>query len=221
MKTDAIVVFGGGIQQSGELTADSRVRVECALRLWSEGNRPPILFSGKWAYSRQDRPVKTEAAAMAELALNRGLPADSALLEEESTDTLGNAVFTKKNFALPRRWKRLTVVVADYHLVRSQYICQRVFGPQFEIEFQTAPYDCSAEERRRLRRRGQAAQALLSDWLRGIADGDHRAILNIMSTQHPGYATPSRYSVADVAAMIQTKERQFANSRGALRAAEE
>src|SRR5690606_23091879 len=92
---DAIVVLGGGVDPDGALTGLSCTRVAHAAELFSASVAPRMILSGRCSLSQRQEPPVTEAAAMADLAEELGVPRAAMLLEEESRDTLGNAYFTR------------------------------------------------------------------------------------------------------------------------------
>jgi len=210
---DAILVFGAGINQDGELTLDSRVRVDLAVARWKAHVAPMIVFCGKWSFSRSDVPIKTEADGMADYAVSLGVDRANTLTEQRSTDTLGNAYFAFKDFIERQGWKHVLVIVADYHISRTAHYCRKVFGARRDFSVEGAMYPCAPNERERLQRRQIVSQAVLDDWLKDISEGDDASIWNLMNTIHPGYATHPKYSLADTQKMILEKERAlFPNS---------
>lgn len=206
---DAIVVFGGNVSPNGELTPDTQARVKLAVERWQQRLAPIIIFCGRWSFSKAEPPAKTEAAAMAEYAIQLGYPTKQILKEEKSTDTLGNAYFTKKDFVEKLGWNKLLIVVADYHVNRTRYICQRVFGAGVEVTVEGAPLNLSALQRENLRRHEIVSQAIFEDWSNDIKDGDDQAIWDMMNTVHPGYAINSKYSVQDVQQLFKQKEQEI------------
>lgn len=202
---DAIIVFGGGILPDGNLTANSMARVELAVKKWQEKSAPIVLLCGQWSFSLDQPPARTEAVAMAEYAVRLGCPRECLLLEEKSTDTLGNAYFAKTLFAVPRRWSRLLVVVVDYHAPRTRFICQKVFGPEYVIDIAEAAQEMTSTERAQNDRRERASQSFLEDWSNDIADGDDRKIWKMMDTKHPGYAAHPEFTREELRQMIAKK----------------
>lgn len=97
---DAIVVLGGGsrmpwLRRNGggpvdpeELTSS---RLAAGARAWLAGKAPVIVLSG----GRAGRGA-SEADRMAAAIARLGVPASALLLEEQSSNTRGNALFTKR-----------------------------------------------------------------------------------------------------------------------------
>ncbi|MFH0828635.1 MAG: YdcF family protein [Candidatus Kerfeldbacteria bacterium] len=198
---DAIVVFGGGISPDGSLEENSRVRVKKAIRLWNDKLAPVIVMSGAWASSSVMMPLRTEAAAMAELAEQLGCPSSCILKEEQSKETIGNAYFVKTLFAIPRKWRSLVIVAADYHIPRTRQICHKVFGPDYHLTFESAPLPMTIDERKE-RDIGELARlSIFNEWI-DAQPGDHRAIWGVLSTIHPAYSKHPKYSREDIVRLI-------------------
>lgn len=207
-QADAIIVFGGGIFPDGALTPDSKARVELAVKKWQEKSAPLILLCGRWSFNLDQPPVRTEAAAMAEYAEQLGCSRECLLLEEKSTDTLGNAYFAKTLFAMPRKWTRLLVIVADYHAPRSRFICQKVFGQKYKIDIVEATLEMAPAERAQKDRRERASLSFLAEWSKDIDDGNDQKIWQIMDTKHPGYAAHPEFTRDKLKQMIAKRAEQ-------------
>lgn len=205
---DAIVVLGAGITPAGELEENSRLRVELALKHFSVGEAPVIVFSGAWSMSLKEPPAKTEAAAMKDYAVAHGCSKDQILIEEHSFDTLGNAVFVKRDFVKPRGWKKLLFVVADYHIWRTKNICQLVFGSDYSITVVGAHLPLTPEERQKRTVREQASWQVLRE-LFTMAAGDDEAIAKGLIELHPAYSDHPKYSKAELGVMVADRVRKI------------
>ncbi len=101
VKADLILVPGAPIQELSQHAAD----------LWKEGYAPKILVTGKYymtyesledefnrfsASSGERGDSTTEAEFLAKLMVSQGVDKDSIILEEESTNTFENAIFSKR-----------------------------------------------------------------------------------------------------------------------------
>lgn len=185
---DAIIVLSGGVLEDGTVPPNAQARVRCAYEHFNAGEAPFIVMTGRWGYSLTRPMPVTEAAAMARYAHELGVPENSIVQEEESTDTLGNAYFCKVRVVVPRGWHRLLVVTSEYHAPRSAYLFGKVFGPTFSIDTAPADSNLTADDRAVRNKREQQSLALARQWLDPIVDGDDKAIWQLMSTKHPGYA---------------------------------
>ena len=72
---------------------------EIALRaaeLYHEGWAPLVLFTGGLGRNTKEMWTKPEAERFADVAISAGVPADRILIENQSTNTAENILFTKK-----------------------------------------------------------------------------------------------------------------------------
>lgn len=85
-RSDAILVL---------CSYDTRV-AEYAAELYLKGFAPIVLFSGKEGANTEGRFSTTEAEIFAEIARQRGVPAEVILLEKEARNTGENVRFSRK-----------------------------------------------------------------------------------------------------------------------------
>jgi uncharacterized SAM-binding protein YcdF (DUF218 family) len=165
----------------GNLNAESRARVDRAARVIHEGDAPLLVTCG-WAY-RGDSDICI-ADAMKDYA-ERTLHIDpSAIVAERAPrDTVGDAVFTKRNLAAPRCWSQVLVVTSDYHLQRACTVFSFVYGPTIQVTGLGAPGEAT------LHRESSEAQSLAAfrNTFHSIAAGDDAAIFERLLTKHPFY----------------------------------
>src|SRR5947209_12172709 len=166
MNPDAIIVLGKGISVEGELPEIARQHVRMGASLYST-SPAPIIMSGAYGLFEQ-RPLRTEALAMREYAIELGIAGDQIMVEEESRDTIGNAWFTKMRIA-PRNWHNLVLVTADYHMERALWIFKKIYGPMYNVRPAAVATDESAARMQTEQRFLAMAEVLLG----GIPDGDH------------------------------------------------
>jgi uncharacterized SAM-binding protein YcdF (DUF218 family) len=120
-RADAIVVLGGAVQPllEGDVTprlhrGSDRVRV--AARLYRAGCAPRILVSAGGVIAPPVRATETEA--IAGFLADPGVPASAMLLEAESRNTQGNAVFSRQMLE-PMGIDRVLLVTSAWHLRRA------------------------------------------------------------------------------------------------------
>lgn len=126
---DAILIPGGGLTPSGELTPFVRARLDRALAhsadfyiALSAGTThlPPPLDSRGY-------PI-VESIPAAQYLHERGLPRDRVVVEASSYDTIGNAFFARTIHTDPRDLRRLLIVNSQFHMPRTEAIFRWVFG---------------------------------------------------------------------------------------------
>lgn len=134
MTLDAIVVLGSLVFPDGSLLDMVKYRVEHGVELFEQDITPYLIFSGHSFFGLPYTPLKTEAEAMRDYAVSLGVPDEAILLEEKARNTMGNAYFTKKNVLEPRGWKNIAVVTSDFHVPKTQYLFQKILGPEYTVD---------------------------------------------------------------------------------------
>jgi len=197
---DCAVVLG---HSADPADAIMQARVRAGVELYRAGEAPCLIMSGLYSFKlRASPPPVAEARVMRDLALSLGASPFDVLVEDESTDTLSNAYFTKVRFLAPLAWRNVCVVTSEVHAARALWLFRKVLGPGYEVEVREAPSSADAavlrdghERNARLLRQ---VQALLQD----IADGDHDAVADLLFSRHPGYVADPAVTAAVEAALL-------------------
>lgn len=109
---EAIVVFAGGVGESGKAGGGFQERVMQAVALYRAGYAPKLIFSSGYVFTLR------EAEVMKAVAVDNGIPADAILLEEAAKNTYDNVRLTKQ--MLDRNgWNRILLVSSPYHMRRA------------------------------------------------------------------------------------------------------
>ncbi len=182
---DAIVVLG---HSAGRDDPFMRERVEHGVNLFRAGVAPWIVMSGKCSFQLAT-PPETEAAIMRERAVDLGVPAGQVVLEEESTDTLSNAYFTKVRVLRPRSWRRVGLVTSDSHMRRALWLFRKVLGPEYDIEASEALSAIPPEDLHARVQRNDDLLRRMQVFLAAVPDGDDEAIGRLLFSSHPGYVS--------------------------------
>ena len=122
---DAIVVFGGGVGESGRAGGGYQERVTQAIELHRGGYAPNIVFSSGFVFTMR------EAEVMKALAVANGVTAESILLEEAAANTRENVLFTKRILD-EHGWKRVLLVSSPYHMRRA-LLTWRTLAPDIAV----------------------------------------------------------------------------------------
>ena len=73
---------------------------------------------------------------MKEYLVGVWIPESAILLEDKSKDTIGNAYFTKEMLMQYERvLKSISVVTSRFHVPRTQYVFNKIFGEKYNITF--------------------------------------------------------------------------------------
>ena len=139
-----------------------------------------------WGATLILREAKTEAQAMKAYALTLGVAQEHIFLEEQSKDTLGNAYFAKQ-FLEHQNWTSFSVVTSNYHLPKTAYAFQKIFGKEFSIDIIPCLTYLSADEVLERVDSEKEKMQLYKQVLGDILDGDDRAVKHKMM-QLPWYA---------------------------------
>ena len=110
-KSDAIVVFAGGVGESGRAGQGSMERLGYAVSLHHEGYAPYLVFSSGYTN------VYREADVMKAVAVSLGVPSSRIILDEDASNTYEN-VESADEIARKMSWRRIMVVSSPYHMRR-------------------------------------------------------------------------------------------------------
>jgi uncharacterized SAM-binding protein YcdF (DUF218 family)/glycosyltransferase involved in cell wall biosynthesis len=109
---DAIVVFAGGVGESGKAGGGVQERVARAVELYRDGFAPNILISSGYVFAMR------EAEVMKAIAVANGVPDNAIVLEEEAANTYEN-VTRSARILDDRGWRRILLVSSPYHMLRA------------------------------------------------------------------------------------------------------
>jgi uncharacterized SAM-binding protein YcdF (DUF218 family)/glycosyltransferase involved in cell wall biosynthesis len=109
---DCIVVFAGGVGESGKAGGGYQERVKQAVDLYRAGYAHDLVFSSGFVFAFQ------EAEVMRALAVDNGVPASAIRLETRAADTHQNVVFSRQILEA-NNWRRALLVSSPYHMRRA------------------------------------------------------------------------------------------------------
>ena len=117
-KADAIVVFAGGVGESGKAGQGYEERVGYAVRLYREGYARHLIFSSGY------RHVFREPQVMKALAVSLGVPKENIILEDSAKSTEENVMFTKVILE-NENWNKVLLVSSPYHMRRVSLVFKK------------------------------------------------------------------------------------------------
>jgi len=129
---EIIVVLGGGMLPDGRPAPATLARAAAASALAREHPDAAIICSG--SHGVGTKPRLSEAASMAELIVANGIARERIFLEDQSRDTIGNAVYVAERYLGAVAPRRLYVVTSPFHLERSVETFRLVLGAAWRIE---------------------------------------------------------------------------------------
>lgn len=127
-KADAGIVLGAALWNDVPSPA-LKERLELAVTLYNEGAVDKLILSGGLDHNKA---TKTEAEGMRDYLIAKGISADKLLLENESTSTYENLLFSKK-IADQQKLTQLVVITHDYHAARSKEIAKQLDFKHFQV----------------------------------------------------------------------------------------
>lgn len=121
-RADCIVGFGNYNVQIAQRAAD----------LYLQGFAPKILFTGGLGRNTDGRWTGSEAQRFAQIAMGRGVPEEDIILEERSTNTAENILFTReklRELALP---VKVILGVHQQFMERRIWAALKVYWPEID-----------------------------------------------------------------------------------------
>ena len=177
---EIFIVLANLMNKNGELNTESKQRVDELIKITKDKKNKNIIFCG-WAY-REDSD-ETIASAQKKYFLANQVSKHNIFMVEESRDTVGDAVFSRKLIDRMSHIKIINVITSDYHVVRTRSIFNFVFGKSYEIKIISAasntPKDNVASETRSVK--------IFRETFSGVAEGDIENIFSTMFKKHPFY----------------------------------
>lgn len=215
---DALVILGRGVDAQGRLPLAALERVRRGVALYNLGIAPRIILAGRCALMADGHPTPvTEARAMANAAIEAGVPESALLLEEESEDTIGNAYFTARRYLEPNDWNTVRVVTSDYHVPRAAWVFRKVLGDSVDVSFSPASSEAFAKSIAQRAQQESAIAQFLMEWIGGIDDGDRVAIDRFIAEEHPAYGRAPRITTAQINARVEEIARIYRDENRKLR----
>ena len=118
-KADCIVVFAGGVGESGQAGQGFEERVKYAVDLYKNGYAKNLVFSSGYMY------IYKEPLMMKALAVSLGVPENAIILENESKSTYENVKFTL-GLLNKYNYKKILLVSSPYHMRRSALVFNKI-----------------------------------------------------------------------------------------------
>ena len=177
-------VLGGGIDTGGRPSPSTIARAHRAAQLARERPELVLICSG-------DRPTDaaagtpSEAALMRDLIVGSGIAAERIALEDESIDTLGNAVLVAVRFLRGIEPRPLAVITSPFHLERATETFRHVLG--FAWQIQAIAADETADDLARAPHETMFLQETTT-FFAGTRPGDLPAIVRRLQERSPRYA---------------------------------
>ena len=115
---DAIVVFAGGVGESGQAGGGYQERVKKAVDLYQAGLAPSMIFESGYTFAFR------EAEIMRDLALSLNVPPAAIVLETSGVNTYEDVVRVR-DVLRARGWRRILLVSSPYNMRRAVLVWHR------------------------------------------------------------------------------------------------
>ena len=178
------VVLGGGITPDGGPLPSTRARAHRAAQLARERPELMVICSG-------DRQLEaaagtpSEAALMRDLITGWGVAPERIAVEDESRDTIGNAVLTAVRYLKDIEPRPLSVITSPFHLERATETFRHVLGYQWQV--QAVASDETDDDLERASRETRYLQETTT-FFEGVRAGDLRTMSRRLRERWPYYA---------------------------------
>lgn len=131
-QADAIVVFAGGVGESGQAGQGYEERVQHAVALYQQKYAPRIIFSSGHTFTFRETDV------MRALAISLGVPDEAIMLEHQAGNTVTNVQFTH-GILTQHGWRTALLVSSPYHMQRALRVWRKQ-APEVEVIAAPIPF---------------------------------------------------------------------------------
>ncbi len=177
------VVLGSGFNADGSATPVTEIRAKTAAELLATKGRMKVICSGSRSLDDKGEHGQTEAKVMADIIAGEGISPKRTLLEDQSFDTLGNAIFTVDRYLKGKKGGTLYVVTSPFHMERALYLFRHVLGPKWTVVAHESP-EWSGETRQP---GAPAALKRAEKFCQGTEPGDLAALRKKLFDLIPAY----------------------------------
>ena len=183
--SEVAVVLGSGVASDGTPARTTVLRARAAVRLAKAHPNVTLILSGD---GRKQVGTTSEAEAMQKILLSKGISAERIFLEDQSQDTIGNAVLVAARFFVDNHSmaRKLYVVTSPFHIERSLIAFRAITPAHWKI----LPYRSRTASTDAERGRNESGGVQwMKDFFSGIAQGDISAAVERLLDCRPRYRT--------------------------------
>ncbi len=177
------VVLGSGLQSDGSATPVTELRARRAATFLRK-HPMTLILSGSRSPLDHGEHGKTEASVMAEIVRAQGIETP-LLLEDQSFDTLGNAIFTSRRYLQSQEPGTLYIITSPFHMERAKYVFGHVLGHRWRIRGSK----CREWQFETRHRKSDDALLRARAFFEDIESGDLEACENKLIELIPAYST--------------------------------
>ncbi len=175
-----IVILGGGINKNGNLPQYVKKRLDKATEIFKKDKNAKILVSGRYSflYPKSLLPPITEAQAMKNYLIKKGILKKNIFLENKSKDTISNAYYAKKIYFIPKKEKEAKIITSEFHLPRVKYIFKKVFGKDYNFRYIAISSNLNKKSAEKVKTRQKKLLKKTKEILGEMRDGEHNFLKN-------------------------------------------
>ena len=130
-KADAIIVFAGGVGESGQAGQGYEERVQYAVELRNKGYADSMVFLSGYGH------IFKEPVIMKALAVSLGIPPDEIIIEDRPANTY-EYIKSLGDILASHGWKTVLLVSSPYHMRRVSLVAKKLI-PFAEIVYAPIP----------------------------------------------------------------------------------
>ena len=120
---DYVIIHGAGLLEGGHMSKLLSQRLDKAIEVYRKDPTPPILIPSGGKGSDE---IISEAEAMERYLIEKGIPADMIIKEDQSATTFENLVNSKAIIDAREGTKYTVLVTSNYHVYRALRYCRRI-----------------------------------------------------------------------------------------------
>ncbi len=178
---EAIIILSHLMDSEGTLDIESKLRAAKGIEIYLCNIQSKLITCG-WDY-RKDSNIKIAHSMSHYLIKNFLIPKEKIICEINSRDTVGDAIFTRKNIIPRYNFKNLAVITSSYHTARAKTIFDFVYGDSFNISF----YSHKVKKTKGLIQSEKMSLNKFKETFAGIERGMIEKIYTRLIESHPFY----------------------------------
>ncbi|MBQ3322109.1 MAG: YdcF family protein [Firmicutes bacterium] len=120
---DYVIIHGAGLLEGGRMSKLLSQRLDKAIEVYRKDPTPPILIPSGGKGSDE---IISEAEAMERYLLEKGIPAEMIIKEDQSETTFENLANSKAIIDAREGSKYTVLVTSNYHVYRALRYCRKI-----------------------------------------------------------------------------------------------
>ena len=181
MENSIIIVLGNFMDKFDRLNEESCSRLNLAIEKFNNNQYSFIVTSGWDYHGKYDTAMAV--AMKSYIVKNSDISYELVLTEENSRDTVGDAIFTKKNVIKKKGLYNLLIVTSDYHVNRVNKIFSFIYGESYKIKVIGSKTPIKEE----FSDQEDKSLSIFYKTFEGIKSGDDILIFKRLCSDHPFY----------------------------------